>query len=83
MTGRGGERCIFSHGEEKGDGRENFLSELAQLLLLNSAGSQGLELEKFWNEREQEKALGRADGRGGKMVNTAVRTWVLERFTKQ
>ena len=48
--------------------RGNFLSEISQLLLLNSAGSQGLELAKFWNEREQEKAMGRADGRGGKWL---------------
>lgn len=48
--------------------RGNFLLEISQLLLLNSVGSQGLEPAKFWNEREQKKTYGKADGRGGKWL---------------
>lgn len=55
--------------------RGDFLWELSQFSLLNSAGSLGLEFAKFQNEREQEKAMGRADARGGKWLTLLSEHW--------
>lgn len=60
LTGWGGEMCIFSCGEEKKRSKENMLFP-PKLLPLSSAGSWGLELEKFWGWK-QDKATGGVEG---------------------
>lgn len=75
---------IFSCLKRKEIKRENLLSEFSSALLLSSAGFQGLKLKKFWNESQQtKKRYGNCCGEERKMVNIAVRIFVLEKFAKQ
>ena len=83
LTGWVGEMCIFSCGEEKGDQERRFSVRTFSVLPPELSGFPGSWICKISKWERAERAIGKGWCESRKMVNTAVRTLVWERFTKQ
>ena len=83
LTGWVGEMCIFSRGEEKGDQERRFSVGTFSVLSPELSGFPGSWICKISEWERARERYGKGWRERRKMVNTAVRTLVWERFTKQ